>query len=241
VQKETGRVSWPKRRPASRAGPSPGESDARAKSDVLAFSLRKGIVGMHDQSDHGANLADQAIEDLKKSVDQAIIQTEDAMEKIGYDVSAAAQVTEDYRAKVFDYMRGNVNAAIDYASNLATLKSPADLAAGLLPPNSGNGAAPPDLTAAATAAEEYRQRMFAFMKANMNSALDYAQQLATVKSPSELVELSTSHARKQFETMTAQSTELGMLAQKFTAWNTDALSSFSNLSTFSKMFDPTKR
>lgn len=182
---------------------------------------------MHDQSDHGANIAEQAIEDLKKSVDQAITQTEDAMEKMGYDVSAATQVAEDYRAKVFDYMRGNVNAALDYAASMATLKTPADLAS--LVTRDGQGGAPQELTAAATAAEEYRQRMFEFMKANLNAALDYAQQLSSVKSPSELVELSTSHARKQFETVTAQSTELGMLAQKLTAWNSDGFSSFSKL------------
>jgi hypothetical protein len=36
----------------------------------------------------------------------------------------------------------------------------------------------------------------------------------TVKSLSEAVELSTAHARKQFETMTAQSKDLAALAQK---------------------------
>ncbi|MDC7790028.1 phasin family protein [Rhodoplanes sp. TEM] len=187
---------------------------------------------MHDQTDHGSSFADQAIEDIKKSVDEAIIQTEDAMEKMGYDVSAAAQVTEDYRAKVFDYMRGNVNAALDYAANLAALKTPADLAG--LVAREGE-ATPQELSAAATAAEEYRQKMFGFMKANLNSALDYAQQLSSVKSPSELVELSTSHARKQFEAMTAQSTELGLLAQRFAAWNTDPFAGFA------KLFNPPKR
>jgi hypothetical protein len=184
---------------------------------------------MHDQSDQAANIADKAIEDIKKSVDQVITQTEDAMEKMGYDVSAATQVADDYRTKVFDYMRGNVNAALDYAASMATLKTPADLAG--LASRDGPAAVPQELTAAATAAEEYRQRMFEFMKANLNAALDYAQQLSSVKSPSELVELSTSHARKQFETVTAQSTELGMLAQKLTTWNSDAFSGFSKLFT----------
>jgi hypothetical protein len=36
----------------------------------------------------------------------------------------------------------------------------------------------------------------------------------TVKSLSEMVELSTAHARKQFESMTAQSKELVSIAQK---------------------------
>jgi phasin family protein len=37
-----------------------------------------------------------------------------------------------------------------------------------------------------------------------------------VKSPSEFIELSTAHARKQFEAMTAQTKELTELAQKVT-------------------------
>jgi hypothetical protein len=37
-----------------------------------------------------------------------------------------------------------------------------------------------------------------------------------MKSPSEFVELSTAHARKQFEAMTAQTKELTELAQKVT-------------------------
>ena len=38
--------------------------------------------------------------------------------------------------------------------------------------------------------------------------------MITAKSPSELIELSSAHARKQFETLTQQSKELGALAQK---------------------------
>jgi hypothetical protein len=38
-----------------------------------------------------------------------------------------------------------------------------------------------------------------------------------VTSPAELVELSTAHARKQCEAMTAQTKELAALAQKATA------------------------
>ena len=37
-----------------------------------------------------------------------------------------------------------------------------------------------------------------------------------MKSPSEFIELSTAHARKQFEAMTAQTKELTELAQKVT-------------------------
>ena len=49
---------------------------------------------------------------------------------------------------------------------------------------------------------------------NTNAAFDFASQLMTVKSLSEVVELSTAHARKQFETVTAQTKELAAIAQK---------------------------
>jgi phasin len=49
---------------------------------------------------------------------------------------------------------------------------------------------------------------------NTNSAFDFATQLMAVKSLSEVVELSTAHTRKQYEAMTAQTKELGAIAQK---------------------------
>ena len=49
---------------------------------------------------------------------------------------------------------------------------------------------------------------------NTNSAFDFATQLIAVKSVSEAVELSTTHTRKRYETVTAQTKELGAMAQK---------------------------
>ena len=49
---------------------------------------------------------------------------------------------------------------------------------------------------------------------NTNAAFDFASQLMTVKSLSEVVELSTAHTRKQFEALTAQTKELAAIAQK---------------------------
>lgn len=190
-------------------------------------------------SDENSNAAERALEEVKRTVDQAISRTEDAMARMGYDVSAASRVADDYRARVFEYMRLNINAAIDYANSLASVKWPPDIAAmwgGK--PSDGAGLSGPalsEMSSAAKAAEEYRARMFQFMKANLNATLDYAQRLAAVKSPTEFVEMSTNHARQQFETITAQTTELGNLAQKLANWNPDA---FSRLTT---IFTPPKR
>ncbi|MGY3583311.1 phasin [Bradyrhizobium sp. USDA 4341] len=63
-------------------------------------------------------------------------------------------------------------------------------------------------------ATAYSAKLIEFFKANTTSSLDFAQELFSVKSPTEAVELWTSHARKQFETYTAQAKELAELGQK---------------------------
>ena len=61
---------------------------------------------------------------------------------------------------------------------------------------------------------EYGLKWIEAARENTNAAFDFATQLMTVKSLSEVVELSTAHTRKQFETVTAQSKELVAIAQK---------------------------
>jgi len=57
-------------------------------------------------------------------------------------------------------------------------------------------------------------KMIEAARANANSMFDYACELMTVKSLSEAVELSTAHARKQFDALSAQTKELAAAAQK---------------------------
>ena len=61
---------------------------------------------------------------------------------------------------------------------------------------------------------DYGLKVIEAARENTNAAFDYATQLMTVKSLSEMVELSTAHTRKQFEALTAQSKELAAIAQK---------------------------
>jgi phasin len=67
---------------------------------------------------------------------------------------------------------------------------------------------------ASKGASDYGLKMIEAARENTNAAFDFASQLMTVKSLSEMVELSTAHSRKQFETLTAQSKELAAIAQK---------------------------
>lgn len=69
---------------------------------------------------------------------------------------------------------------------------------------------------ASKGASEYGLKLIESSRANTNAAFDYASQLLTVKSLAEAVELSTSHLRKQFDTLTEQTKELAALAQKVT-------------------------
>ena len=65
-------------------------------------------------------------------------------------------------------------------------------------------------------ATDYNLKVIEIARTNTNAAFDYAYELLAVKSPSKFIELSTAHARKQFEAMTAQTKELTELAQKVT-------------------------
>jgi len=76
---------------------------------------------------------------------------------------------------------------------------------------------------AAKGATEYNLKIIEIARTNTTSAFEHAQQLLGVKSPSEFVELSTAHARKQFDTMIAQTKELTELAQKVTTKITEPL------------------
>jgi phasin len=66
-------------------------------------------------------------------------------------------------------------------------------------------------------ASDYGLKIIELARENTNAAFDFASRLITVKSLSEAVELSTAHARKQFEALTAQSKELAAIAQKVAA------------------------
>jgi phasin len=67
---------------------------------------------------------------------------------------------------------------------------------------------------ASKGAADYALKMIEVARENSNSAFDFAVQLLGAKTFSEFVELSSTHARKQFETMSEQTKELASLAQK---------------------------
>jgi phasin len=63
-------------------------------------------------------------------------------------------------------------------------------------------------------ASDYGLKVIEVARTNTNAAFDFAGEVMAAKTLSEVVELASAHTRKQFEVLSAQSKELGTLAQK---------------------------
>ena len=64
--------------------------------------------------------------------------------------------------------------------------------------------------------QDYSGKVVEFTQANITSYVEFIQKLARVRTPSEFIEVSTSHTRAQLETLTEQGKQLAALAQKVT-------------------------
>lgn len=89
--------------------------------------------------------------------------------------------------------------------NYDRMKATAEEATGLLESS---------YSTATKGASDYALKIIDIMRYNVNAQFDFASALFSVKSPSEAIELSSTHARKSFETLSAQGKELASLAQK---------------------------
>jgi hypothetical protein len=63
-------------------------------------------------------------------------------------------------------------------------------------------------------ASDYGMKVIEITRINTNTAFDFAEKLLAAKTPAEVVTLANSHASKQLETLSAQTEQLGGLAQK---------------------------
>jgi hypothetical protein len=61
---------------------------------------------------------------------------------------------------------------------------------------------------------DYNLKMIDMARTNTEGVFEFARQLTTAKSPPEMVELWTSHARKQFELLSGELSEQTALGQK---------------------------
>ena len=69
-------------------------------------------------------------------------------------------------------------------------------------------------TTAAKGLTAYNLKLVECARENSNAAFDFAGQFIAAKSLAEVIELSSAHARKQFEALSAQTKDLTTLAQK---------------------------
>jgi hypothetical protein len=72
---------------------------------------------------------------------------------------------------------------------------------------------------------ECQAKLLSATQANINAMFEYAQEALKAKSMPELLEISTTHARRQLEMMTAQAKEITDAAQKATIESTRPLTS----------------
>jgi hypothetical protein len=80
--------------------------------------------------------------------------------------------------------------------------------------------------AAAEGIRDFNTKLIEMAQANVTAALDLARQISTAKGPAEAIELWSSHAQKQFETLTEQSKELTTLAQKVATSSAGSMTRF---------------
>jgi phasin len=92
--------------------------------------------------------------------------------------------------------------------NYEKMKSAAEEATGVLEST---------YASASKGAVDYSRRVIELARDNTNAAFDFAAKLLGAKSLSDVVELSTAHARKQYETFAEQGKEPTALAQKVAA------------------------
>src|ERR1700751_1508082 len=81
---------------------------------------------------------------------------------------------------------------------------------------------------ASKGASDYGLKMIEAARINTNAAFDFAGELITAKTLSEVIELSSAHARKQFEALSEQGKELKALAQKVAAETAEPIKSGMN-------------
>jgi hypothetical protein len=133
----------------------------------------------------------------------------------------AVEAVEDHRAPVLQNLKVCVSASPGDVKDIASRELPTGpaLEPATQEANSSHGAVSSEKTIpAATIATvaDYQAKACGLTEANMSAALEYAQQLVNLRSASDFIKLSSTHARIQIELMIKQSSELRSLAMNLT-------------------------
>jgi hypothetical protein len=136
---------------------------------------------------------------------------------------ASGAVAEKLSSELPVATRRSINAAPDDANRLTSANLSPDFGSEAADrprePEKAGGTpkAERQLPPLVKAVAEYRAKSFELMTANVNATLDYARQLANVRSLPEFIQLSTNHARKHVGLMMTQTAALRALSQSLTA------------------------
>ena len=133
----------------------------------------------------------------------------------------AVEAVEDHRAPVLQTLKVCMSASPGDVKDIASpvLPTGPTLEPTTQEANSSHGAVSSEKTIQATtiaAVADYQAKAFGLTEANMSAALEYAQQLVNLRSASDFIKLSSTHARIQIELMIKQSSELRSLAMNLT-------------------------
>ncbi|MDH2352715.1 phasin family protein [Bradyrhizobium sp. SSUT18] len=120
-------------------------------------------------------------------------------------------IAKDFQDHALDGMKAGAQAALDYAKDIAKPRI-----AGGTSESGGAAAAESHLIEAIGTAAECRAVVLELMKVNAGATLEYARELGRARTLAELVELSSTHARKQCELVLKQTELLRLLAQNMT-------------------------
>jgi hypothetical protein len=71
------------------------------------------------------------------------------------------------------------------------------------------------IRSAVQVSQDYNAKIMEFATANTHAAFEYFRKLHGAKSPSEVIELTSSHMREQSEILTEQAKQFAEMAQKF--------------------------
>ena len=124
----------------------------------------------------------------------------------------AVKIAKEFQERALEDFRLSMNAALDYA------KDRVDTRTGTGGAPKGGCAAKPEaqILTGLEAAARYRAEALDLLKANVETALGYARELASARSPADFVELSSEHARKQCEFVLKQAGALKSFARAAT-------------------------
>ena len=111
----------------------------------------------------------------------------------------------------------NINTSLDHTPALPNASLPLSF-------SSETADQPREQELAAKATRDYRAKAFELMTANVKANLEYAKKLRKLRTPFEFIELSTDHARKQFELVMSQTAALGALSRTLTMASAERMS-----------------